>query len=146
MAISFNRANDMGGPAGASDRRAASRQAILLNAQCLVDPDHSSEVWLTDISNCGCQLFTHAGLLQGGKDVVILTYTGERRTGQVAWVSGMRAGLRFDLALPSVALEQLLTARPCRSLRPERGFGGLKDHFGRELAPLPDLARTRKLP
>ena len=134
-----------GEPAGADERRDGARFPLLLNAQCITVDGQELQVWLTDISHTGCQIFTCAESLKGQRAVVLVGYGDDGRAGEVAWASGMKAGVRFDLALSTLALNQLLTAKPVPPCKAELECDRPVDQFGRKLAPLPQLSRDRKL-
>jgi hypothetical protein len=128
-------------PAGDAERREVTRFPLLLNAQCINHDGREVQVWLIDISQTGCQIFTGAALLTRQDAEIVLSYGDESRSGEVAWTAGMKAGVRFDLALPPLVISQLLTAKPSAPLQMEYCRDWLVDKFGRKLAPLPPLAK-----
>lgn len=130
---------------GEANRRVTDRLPLVLNAQCLVGYDQASAVWLIDISQQGCQLFTSAGTLEDGQDIVILRNGGGRHQGRVVWVSGMKAGVRFRDAISTERLEHLLNLPPDQSREVSSDSDRILDRFGRELAPLP-IRATRPRP
>jgi hypothetical protein len=146
MTSSSDKPEDKDGQIGAPERRAGERLPLILQAQCLVGYDRSSDVWLIDVSPSGCQLFACAGLLESGQEVVIHRNGDERHCGQVVWASGMKAGVRFDPAIPEDLLEQLLTGQPNPLAEPAPDSAKLVDRFGRELAPLPVLTKRSNRP
>jgi hypothetical protein len=131
-------------PVGEDDRRDGTRFPLLLTAQCIKRDGKEMQVWLTDISHTGCQIFACAESLTRQESVVVVSYGDECRSGSVAWTEGMKAGVRFDLALPALTIKQLLTAKPSSSRPAERDFDRPVDQFGRKLAPLPRLGRGRR--
>lgn len=132
-------------PEGDDERREATRFPLLLNAQCIKRDGSEMQVWLTDISQTGCQIFTCAEALTQKNAVVVLSYGDECRSGEIAWAAGTKAGVRFDLALPPLTVKHLLSARPSPLRQTEYRNDRPVDRFGRKLAPLPPIAKGRKI-
>lgn len=123
-----------------ANRRERPRLPLIFRVTCVIYSDPNPDVWITDVSQSGCRLFAHAGMFREGESLVVVRPDGERHRGKVAWVSGERAGVRFDAALPHLALKQLLAS----SQMGDRALSELEpliDQFGRKLAPLIRLSR-----
>ena len=131
------------GGADGRNRREGERLPLVLNAQCLIGFDHSSEVWLIDVSRDGCRLFACAGLLKSGQEIVLVRNGDQRHYGRVVWAAGMKAGIRFAASIPEEELEHLLALAPDISMSAGSADSRLVDGFGRELAPLPALVKRQ---
>lgn len=127
-----------------ADRRSGERQSLVLSAQCRTGAEHLLDVWLTDLSHGGCQLFACAGLLDCGQDIAIVWHGGQVHKGHIVWSSGMKAGIEFDLAIPGHVFEKLLTTRPAALQITPSDYDQVMDRFGRALAPLPSLEKPRR--
>jgi hypothetical protein len=145
----MKRSTDPGGsadePIGDAERREGTRFPLLLNARCIRRDGREMQVWLTDISRTGCQIFACAELLKRQDTVVVLSCGDESRSGEIAWAEGPKAGVRFDLALPPFTIKHLLSARPKPVRQTEYSDDRPVDQFGRKLAPLPPIARCRRI-
>jgi hypothetical protein len=139
----MKRGRDEAAADSAAERRDGTRFPLLLNAQCIKPDGGEVQVWLTDISQTGCQIFTCADALTRKDAAIVLSYGDERRSGEIAWIAGMKAGVRFDLAIPPLAISHLLTARPSAPRQMKYYLDEPVDRFGRKLAPLPPLAGRR---
>lgn len=122
------------------DRRTESRRPILLNVRCRIAAGLSPEVWLTNLSDTGCQLILRAGVLMVDQHIVIEPRELEGVPGLVKWTAETRAGIAFDIPLDQAMIDCLLATKPTAASPPERGRDEFVDRFGR---PLPEWPRSR---
>jgi hypothetical protein len=131
---------------------------MLLNVHCRIASGLSPEVWLTNLSQTGCQLILRAGILHLSQRIVITPQDNtkqltrrssdtkiappppQRLPGTVRWVFEDRAGIQFDEPLDKETVDRLLAAKPISAIPPERVRNEFVDQFGR---PLPEWPRAR---
>jgi len=130
---------------------------MLLNVHCRIASGLSPEVWLTNLSQTGCQLILRAGILHISQRIVIMPQETarpqarrsgdekiapqpQRLPGTVKWTFEDRAGVQFDDPLDEETVARLLAAKPKSAVPPERARNEFVDQFGR---PLPDWPRAR---
>jgi hypothetical protein len=99
--------------------RKSIRYPVFLIASCRNSMGRRSDVILSDISEDGCGITAADGLLKAGQLVVVRLESLEALPGQVVWVRGNRAGVKFERPLYGPVVEhlvrvQLTAAKPQR--------------------------------
>ena len=121
-----------------TDRRLEARLPLVFGVKCTLDLGQDLDVFVMNISQSGCLVFAQAGLLRSEQHITLFRAGAEMRQGQVAWTSGTKAGVRFDLGISANYLDQLFAAQ-----LPKVASDPFIDQFGRALAPLPGLGRSK---
>jgi PilZ domain len=88
--------------------RKSIRYPVFLTASCRNSMGRRSDVILSDISEDGCGITVAEGLLKAGQLVVVRLESLEALSGQVAWVRGNRAGVKFERPLYGPVVEHLV--------------------------------------
>ncbi|MCW1430200.1 PilZ domain-containing protein [Novosphingobium sp. JCM 18896] len=126
----------------AADRRTSERFPLLIDSRCTIGGGRTADVWLIDISRTGCQVFNYPGPFSPGAGVIVFDRHGEGVAGNVAWVSGTKAGVKFEIVLSDENFARI-QERPPSAPSATEDLDPMVDQFGRVLAPLSSRAYRR---
>lgn len=101
--------------------RRSIRYPVFLTATCRNSMGRLSDIILSDLSEEGCGLSTSEVLLKPGQMVVIRMASLEGLSGQVVWVRGKRAGVKFERPLYGPVVEHLVRVQLTGAASPQPG-------------------------
>lgn len=127
-----------------ADRRTSERFPLLIDSRCTIGGGRTAEVWLIDISRTGCQVFNYPGPFSPGAGVIVFDRHGKGLDGNVAWVSGTKAGVKFAVRLSDENFARMQEPAVAAYSATD-DLDPMVDQFGRALAPLPSRAYRRDL-
>ncbi|MCB2078013.1 MAG: PilZ domain-containing protein [Novosphingobium sp.] len=87
--------------------RCSERLGLVLPARCRTRSGFLDRVVITDISREGCRIESRALTLGAGDLVVVRPETLEGLCGEVRWIEGHAAGVRFETSLYGPVVEHL---------------------------------------
>ena len=84
------------------------RYPVWLTASCRGSMGRMSDIILSDLSTDGCGVTLAEGLLKPGQLVVVRLQSLEGLAGNVVWVRGKKAGVKFERPLYGPVLEHIV--------------------------------------
>jgi hypothetical protein len=88
--------------------REAIRYPVWITATCRTSLGRVADVILSNLSTDGCGMTIGEGVIRPGQTVVVRMPSIEALNGQVCWVKGSQAGVKFERRLYGPVLEHLV--------------------------------------